>query len=188
MKKNEDAYKTHPHSIVMKWSGDLLTLLHLSLQLSEHVNVAKRCAGCNVLNLRSIVLLRSTGLLGGSTLLLTGGILEGAAVAENNALAVLVELDDLEGQNLTLLGLAAVLLLQVLGSSEAFNVLVELDDSTLLEQFGNLTLVDRTNGELLLEYIPRIVLELLVTERETAVLLVDVENDNVDLCTYLGEL
>ena len=48
--------------------------------------------------------------------------------------------------------------------------------------------MDRTNGVLLLEYIPRIVLELLVAERETAVLLVDVENDNVDLSTNLSEL
>ena len=86
------------------WSGGLLTFLHLSLQLSEYVDVAKRCAGCNVLNLRSVVL-RSAGLLSGSTLLLASGILEGAAVAEDDALAVLVELDNLEGQNLTLNGL-----------------------------------------------------------------------------------
>ena len=87
------------------WSGGLLTLLHLSLQLCEYVDVAERGAGCNVLNLWSVVLLRSTSLLGGSTLLLTGGILEGAAVAEDDTLAVLVELNDLEGQNLTLNGL-----------------------------------------------------------------------------------
>ena len=76
----------------------------------------------------------------------------------------------------------------MLRSCEAFYVLSERYYSALLEQLSDFTLVDRTNGVLLLEYIPRIVLELLVTERETTVLLVDVENDNVDLCTYLGEL
>ena len=86
------------------WSRGLLTFLHLSLQLSEYVDVAERCAGCNVLNLWSVVL-RSAGLLSGSTLLLASGILEGAAVAEDDALAVLVELNNLEGQNLALNGL-----------------------------------------------------------------------------------
>ena len=62
----------------------------------------------------------------------------------------------------------------MLGSSEAFNVLVEGNNGALLEQFGDLTLVDRTNGVLLLEYIPRILLELLVTERQTTVLLIDI--------------
>ena len=75
----------------------------------------------------------------------------------------------------------------MLRSSEALYVLVELDNSTLLEEFNDLTLVDRTNGVFLLEYIPRIVLKLLVAERETAVFLVDVENDNVNLCTNLCE-
>ena len=80
---------------------------------------------------------------------------------EDDALRLLVELNHLEGQCLALNGLRAILLLEVLGSSEAFNVLVESNNGTLLEQFGNLTLVDRTNGVLLLEDIPRILLELL---------------------------
>ena len=88
----------------MEW-GRLLTLLHLSLQLSEYVDVAECGAGSNVLNLGSIVLLRSTGLLSGSLLLLTSGILEGAAVREDNALRIHVELDNLERQSLTLNGL-----------------------------------------------------------------------------------
>ena len=76
----------------------------------------------------------------------------------------------------------------MLRCGKAFNILVELYNGTLLKELDDLTLVDRTNGVLLLEYIPRIVLKLLVTERETTVLLVDVENDNLDLCTYLCEL
>ena len=107
---------------------------------------------------------------------------------EDDALAILVELNYLEGQCLTLSGLRAILLNEVLRSSEAFYILVEGNNGTLLEQFGNLTLVDRTNGVLLLEDIPRILLKLLVTERQTTVLLVDVENDYVDLSTYLCEL
>ena len=76
----------------------------------------------------------------------------------------------------------------MLRSSEALYVLVERYDGTLLQQFSNLTLVDRANGELLLEDIPRIVLQLLVAERETTVLLVDIEHDDVNLGTHLSEL
>ena len=76
----------------------------------------------------------------------------------------------------------------MLRSSKALNVLVELYNGTLLKEFDNLTLVDRTNGVLSLKYIPRILLELLVAKAQTTVLLVDIQNDNVDLCTYLSEL
>ena len=76
----------------------------------------------------------------------------------------------------------------MLRSSEALNVLTERDNGTLLQELDNLTLVDRTNGVLLLEYIPRIVLQLLVAKAETTVLLVDIQNDNVNLCTNLSEL
>ena len=76
----------------------------------------------------------------------------------------------------------------MLRSSKALNILVELYNGTLLEELDNLTLVDRANSILSLEYIPRIILELLVAERQTTVLLVDVENDHLDLSTYLSEL
>ena len=48
--------------------------------------------------------------------------------------------------------------------------------------------MDRTYAVLSLEYIPRIILELLVTKAETTVLLVDIQNDYIDLCAYLCEL
>ena len=76
----------------------------------------------------------------------------------------------------------------MLRSSKALNILVELYNGTFLKELDDLTLVDRTNGILSLEYIPRIILELLVAERQTTVLLVDIENDYLDLCTYLSEL
>ena len=76
----------------------------------------------------------------------------------------------------------------MLRCSEALNVLLECYNGTLLEHLGDLTLVDRTNAVLSLEYIPRIILELLVTKAETTVLLVDIQNDHVDLGTYLCEL
>lgn len=90
--------------LLLKEWGRLLALLHLSLQLSEYVDVAQCGAGSNVLNLWSIAL-RSAGLLGSGLLLLTLRILEGAAVREDDALRILVELDNLEGQCLTLNGL-----------------------------------------------------------------------------------
>ncbi len=48
--------------------------------------------------------------------------------------------------------------------------------------------MDRTYSEYSLEDIPRILLELLVTEAETTVLLVDIENDNINVSTNLSEL
>ena len=83
---------------------ELFAFLHLSLQLSQNVDVAKCCAGSNILDLWSVSLW-SACLLSSSLLLLTLRILEGTAVREDDALAVLIELDNLEGQNLTSLSL-----------------------------------------------------------------------------------
>ena len=85
----------------MEWEG-LFTLLHLSLQIGQNVEVTESGACCDVLNLWSVVLLSGTSLLGCSLLLLTLRILESAAVREDDALRVLVELNNFEGQNLTL--------------------------------------------------------------------------------------
>ena len=76
----------------------------------------------------------------------------------------------------------------MLRSSEALNVLLERNHGALLEQLGDLTLVDTADGVLLLEGIPRIVLQLLVAEAQTTVLLVDVEHDHVDHIAHLREL
>ena len=102
----------------MTGSG-LLALLHLCLQLCEHVEVAESGRSGHVLNLRSVFLLGGTRcsgsiLAGGSALLVTCGILEGAAVAENDTFRLLVELNDLEGQLLACNSLRAILLDEVL--------------------------------------------------------------------------
>ncbi len=91
---------------LVEWGKLLILLLHLSLQLSEYVEVTKCGACCNVLNLWSLVLLSAwSSLLGGSLLLLTSGILEGAAVREDDTLRILVELNHLEWECLTSLSL-----------------------------------------------------------------------------------
>ena len=85
--------------------GLLALLLHLSLQLCEYVEITESGACCNVLNLWRLFLLGTGSLLGGCLLLLTSGILEGTAVREDNALAVLGELNHLELECLTSLSL-----------------------------------------------------------------------------------
>ena len=54
--------------------------------------------------------------------------------------------------------------------------------------FGNRTLVDALYGELVLELVPGVLLQLLVTQREAAVLLVDLQYDDLDVGTYLRKL
>ena len=104
-------------------------------------------------------------------------------------LAVLVEVDDLEHQGLTLLGGGTVFLGQVLGGSKALNAVgIQTDLATTLGELADSTLVYATLGEDGLVGLPRILLELLVAQAQTTVLLVDVENDNVDGSVNLGEL
>ena len=74
------------------------------------------------------------------------------------------------------------------GGAEALYAFLERNDSALVGQFNDLTINDGIYAELSLELFPRVLLELFVTEGETAVSYVDVENDNFDLCADLGEL
>ena len=104
-------------------------------------------------------------------------------------LAVLVEVDDLEHQGLTLLGGSTVFLGQMLGSSKALNAVgIQTDLAATLGEFADGTLVHAATGKDGLVGLPRILLELLVTEAQTTILLVDVENDNVDGSVNLGKL
>ena len=104
-------------------------------------------------------------------------------------LAVLVEVDHLELQGLALLGGGAVFLGQVLGSCKALNAVgIQTDLATTLGELADGTLVHAALGEDGLVGFPRILLELLVTQAQTTVLLVDVENDNVNGSVNLGEL
>ena len=69
------------------------------------------------------------------------------------------------------LGRRAVLLDEMLHRAEAFDRIGQRDDRALVDQFGNGSLVDRIDRELSLELVPRILLKLLVTQRQATVLL-----------------
>ena len=72
--------------------------------------------------------------------------------------------------------------------AETFYAVLKCYNSTLVAQFNNLTFYLRVNSEFGFEFLPRILLELFVTEAETAVLFVDFENYYLNLCTDRGEL
>ena len=76
----------------------------------------------------------------------------------------------------------------MLGSCEAFYAILQLDNCALVQELDDGTLVDRILSEYGLEYVPGVLLQLLVTERETTVNLVDLQYANVDNLAYLGEL
>ena len=76
----------------------------------------------------------------------------------------------------------------MLRSCKAFYTAFELDNSTLVEHFDDFALMNAVLSEDSLKVVPRVVLKLLVPERETTVFLVDVKHDNVDLCANLCEL
>ena len=76
----------------------------------------------------------------------------------------------------------------MLGSSEALYAVRQSDDCALLDHLDDGALVYRANGEDGLEYIPGILLELLVAQRQTTVVLVYLEHLHVDVGTYLSEL
>ena len=107
---------------------------------------------------------------------------------EDDALGVLVELNHLEVELLVELCARAVSLDEVLGSGKALYAVGECDHGTLLYHLDDGALVYRANGEDGLEYIPRILLELLVAKREATLLLVYLEHLNVDVGTNLSEL
>ena len=76
----------------------------------------------------------------------------------------------------------------MLGSSKAFNTIFELNYGTLVHEFNDSAFVNATFSEGVLEYVPGVLFELLVTEREAAVVLVDFENNNLDVGANLSEL
>ncbi len=106
---------------------------------------------------------------------------------EDDALAVLVELDNLEVEFLVHLGCGAIFLGEVLGSSEAFHTVGESYNGALVEHFHDGAFMHGTYSENGFEHVPGIFLELLVAKGETAVVLVDLENFHFDVGTDLGE-
>ena len=69
-------------------------------------------------------------------------VFEDAAVAEDDALAVFVEFDDLELEGLTGLGLCSVFFDEVLGRCKAFYAVLEGYDSAFVKYFGDCAFVD----------------------------------------------
>lgn len=116
------------------------------------------------------------------------GVFGNAAVAQDDALAALVELDYLELELVVELGLGAILLDEVLGGGEAFHAVFKRDDGALVHYFGDGALVDGAYGEDGLEDVPGVLLELLVAEAEATVVLVDFEHLHVDVVADFGEL
>ena len=107
---------------------------------------------------------------------------------QDYALAVLVELDNLERKFLAECSLCAVFLYEVLRSCEAFNTLLERYHVTLLECLDDLALVYAAHSVYCFKHIPWVVFQLLVAEAQATVLFVYLKNYDVDVCTNLGEL
>ena len=121
---------------------------HVCLKCCESIKVSKSCAGCFVLDCRSLLFWLTASLLCCSCSLLcffslcTLNILEYTAVRKYNALSVLVKFDYLEFEFLAKLCLTAILFNKVLRSSETVNSLSERNYGTLVKNFDDLTLVD----------------------------------------------
>ena len=172
----------------VKEGRELFALLHGGLQGSEGVIVAQAVGGCLVLDLRRFLgsLLGSAGLTLGTLLVAT--LFKGAAMAEEDALALLVELEHLEGKLFAFLCLRAIFLLEVLRRAETFYTILQLNDSALLDELGDGALVNATLREYGGEYVPGVLLELLVTEAEATVVLVDFEDNHFNVGAELCEL
>ena len=172
----------------------VVLVLHVSLESHECIEITESCTCSLVLDCRCSFLLLACSLLCCSCCLLSFlsfsalSIFEYSAVRKDDALSVLVEFDYLEVEFFTKLSLASVFLNKVLRSSKSFYTVLELDNCALVENFDDLSVVDRILSEDCLEVVPRIVLKLLVAEAETTVFLVDFENLNIDVCTDLCEL
>ena len=85
-------------------------------------------------------------------------------MAEDDALAVLVEFDHLEVELFIKTGLSAIFLNEVLGSSESFNAVGQSDNSAFFYHFDDSAFVYAANGEDCFKYIPGVFFELLVAE------------------------
>ena len=123
----------------------LVAILHFGLQSCQSIQIAQRGACSLVLDYGRILFAGSRFarcILLSLASLSTLDILVDAAVGQDDALAFLVELDNLEGQLLVQLSLASVFLYLVLGSCEAFYSILQLDNGTLVEHLYDGTLVD----------------------------------------------
>ena len=119
--------------------------------------------------------------------LLTPRVVERTGVRNEDALGGFRELDHLEIERFARFSRRAVLLDQLFGRGEAFDIVAQRDDRALVGQFRHGALVYAVDGELLFERVPRVVLELLVAEAQAAVVFVDFQDNDFDVGTDLRE-
>ena len=75
-----------------------------------------------------------------------------------------------------------------MGGAETFYAVFQSNHCALVAELNDLAFHDRVNAKLGLKLCPRILLKLFVTEAETAVLLINVKNNNLNLRSNLREL
>ena len=169
-----------------------LGFLHLLLESLQGAEVTESCLLDGLLNDGFLLALLTLGVLGGGSALSADfclvGVFGDAGVGKDDALAVFVELDDLEVQLLVELGLGSIFLDKVFGSCESLYTVVKSDNSALVHYLDNGSLMDGANVELAFESIPGVILKLLVAEAETTVVLVDFENLHLDVASDGSEL
>ena len=124
--------------------------------------------------------------LGGNLLLL--GLAVSPHMGKKDPAGAPAEFDNLERKGLAGNCGLAVFLDEVAGESEAFIVTLKLDVGTLVGKGGDCTFHGGTDSVLLLDGIPRVGSELLVTKAELVVGLVEVKDDNVDLIAGSDQL
>ena len=108
-------------------------------------------------------------------------------MAEDNTFVILIKLDNLEVELFVDFCLAAIFLNEVFGSSETFNTVRQSNYSALVEHLNDSAFMHGTHCKYSFEYIPGIFFELLVTEAQATVVLVDLENFHFDIGTNLCE-
>ena len=106
---------------------------------------------------------------------------------KGDALGGLRELQDLEVELVARLRGRAVLFDELTRGAEALDVLAQGNHCALVGHLGDRTLVDAVHRVLVLELIPGILLQLLVSQRQTAVFLVDLQHHDLDVGAYRRE-
>ena len=110
-----------------------------------------------------------------------------AEVGYQDALIIAVKFDDFYGQFLFHFGQLAIFLTDVLNRSEGFQAVGQLYDGATVVAADDGRGVVRTNGEYIFESIPGVLFQLLMAEGKLAVILIDLEDDDIDRLTYLSE-
>ena len=163
-------------------------LFEILLKGLQNVQIAQRSsfrvAFVDLGNLTSLLLLFGFSHL----LLIFLGSLPSLRMGEMNLLSLLGEVNHHKVKNFVHLSLRLVFFQQVAVEGKALDAVRQSHHGTLVVHAGNRSLVDRTHSEDGLKDIPRILLQLLVTQAETTVLGIHFQNNHVDRLTNFGEL